>query len=75
LVVRGICDYADTHKQDNWHYYAAAVAAAYCKALLMKVHSQEVEEVPRMQEVMKGVKEVIDGVSQLRNAQRHGTCI
>ncbi|KAL3440258.1 hypothetical protein BJX65DRAFT_300609 [Aspergillus insuetus] len=23
LVVRGICEYADTHKQNDWHYYAA----------------------------------------------------
>ncbi|RAH51146.1 5'-methylthioadenosine/S-adenosylhomocysteine nucleosidase family protein [Aspergillus brunneoviolaceus CBS 621.78] len=37
LVIRGICDYADTHKQDGWHRYAAAVAAAYCKAVLCKI--------------------------------------
>ncbi|PYH42237.1 purine and uridine phosphorylase [Aspergillus saccharolyticus JOP 1030-1] len=36
LVIRGTCDYADTHKQDGWHRYAAAVAAAYCKAILCK---------------------------------------
>ncbi|KAE8390242.1 hypothetical protein BDV23DRAFT_172567 [Aspergillus alliaceus] len=40
LIVRDICDYADTHKQNSWHYYAAAVAAVYCKALLHKVDSQ-----------------------------------
>ncbi|KAE8381554.1 nucleoside phosphorylase domain-containing protein [Aspergillus bertholletiae] len=33
LVVRGISNYADTHQQDEWHYYAAAAAASYCKAL------------------------------------------
>ena len=37
LVVRGICNYADTHKQDAWRYYAAAAAAAYGKALLCKI--------------------------------------
>lgn len=40
LVIRGICDYADNHKQDGWHHYAAAAAAAYCKAILCKVDSQ-----------------------------------
>ncbi|THW60746.1 purine and uridine phosphorylase [Aureobasidium pullulans] len=35
LVVRGICDYADSHKQDQWQRYAAATAAAYTKELLM----------------------------------------
>ncbi|KAL4981366.1 hypothetical protein BDW68DRAFT_183564 [Aspergillus falconensis] len=64
LVVRGICDYADSHKQDNWHYYAAAVAAAYCRALLLKVGSQDVGEVPSMKELMKDVKELADGCVQ-----------
>lgn len=34
LVVRGICDYCDTHKNKTWQGYAAAVAAAYAKELL-----------------------------------------
>jgi nucleoside phosphorylase len=34
LVVRGICDYSDTHKNDLWQGYAAATAAAYAKELL-----------------------------------------
>ncbi|KAL4893070.1 nucleoside phosphorylase domain-containing protein [Aspergillus ambiguus] len=31
LVIRGISDYADTHKNDDWQGYAAAAAAAYAK--------------------------------------------
>ncbi|KAK8028960.1 hypothetical protein PG991_006016 [Apiospora marii] len=34
LVVRGICDYADAHKNKRWQPYAAATAAAYAKELL-----------------------------------------
>lgn len=34
LVIRGICDYADTHKNKQWQEYAAATAAAYAKLLL-----------------------------------------
>jgi nucleoside phosphorylase len=34
VVIRGICDYADSHKNDQWHPYAAAVAAACAKELL-----------------------------------------
>ena len=34
LVIRGICDYADSHRSDLWHAYAAAVAAAYAKEVL-----------------------------------------
>lgn len=34
LVIRGICDYCDSHKHKEWQGYAAFVAAAYAKALL-----------------------------------------
>ena len=34
LVVRGICDYCDTHKDDVWQEYAALVAAAYTRSLI-----------------------------------------
>ncbi|OJJ38129.1 hypothetical protein ASPWEDRAFT_48463 [Aspergillus wentii DTO 134E9] len=34
LVIRGICDYADSHKSKQWQEYAAATAAAYAKELL-----------------------------------------
>ncbi|CEL09228.1 hypothetical protein ASPCAL12367 [Aspergillus calidoustus] len=37
LVVRGICDYCDSHKQKQWQGYAALVAAAYAKLLLSAV--------------------------------------
>ena len=52
LVVRGICDYADTHKQDRWHYYAAAVATTYSKAILFKVYSQDIEETRTIRETI-----------------------
>ena len=34
LVIRGICDYADSHKSDVWQGYASVAAAAYAKELL-----------------------------------------
>jgi ankyrin repeat protein/nucleoside phosphorylase len=34
LVVRGICDYADSHKNDKWQPFAAASAAACAKEIL-----------------------------------------
>jgi nucleoside phosphorylase len=33
-TIRGICDYADSHKNDCWHKYASAVAAAAAKEVL-----------------------------------------
>ena len=37
LVIRGICDYSDTHKNKRWQPYAAAAAAAFAKELLMNI--------------------------------------
>jgi nucleoside phosphorylase len=37
VVVRGICDYADSHKNKGWQNYAAATAAAYAKGLLSRI--------------------------------------
>ncbi|KAL3490264.1 hypothetical protein BJX62DRAFT_252083 [Aspergillus germanicus] len=34
LVIRGICDYSDSHKNKQWQDYAAGTAAAYAKELL-----------------------------------------
>ncbi|KAL4733572.1 hypothetical protein BDV11DRAFT_213664 [Aspergillus similis] len=34
LVIRGICDYCNSHKQEQWQGYAALTAAAYAKLLL-----------------------------------------
>lgn len=34
LSIRGMCDYGDSYKNDEWQEYAAVVAAAYTRALL-----------------------------------------
>ncbi|KAK6511010.1 hypothetical protein TWF506_010094 [Arthrobotrys conoides] len=34
LIIRGICDYADSHKAKKWQPYAAATAAAFAKEFL-----------------------------------------
>jgi hypothetical protein len=37
LVIRGISDYANSHKSDMWRSYAAGNAAAFARALLCRV--------------------------------------
>jgi nucleoside phosphorylase len=41
VVIRGISDYSDTHKNDIWKGYAAATAAAYAKELLGVIPAAE----------------------------------
>jgi nucleoside phosphorylase len=37
LVIRGICNYSDTHKNKIWQGYAAMTASAYAKDLLTRI--------------------------------------
>jgi nucleoside phosphorylase len=48
LVIRGICDYSDTHKNNAWQGYAAMTAAAYAKQIINIIRPQQVEQVPRL---------------------------
>ncbi|KAF9894852.1 hypothetical protein FE257_004473 [Aspergillus nanangensis] len=45
LVIRGICDYADSHKNDVWQEYASAAAAAYARLLLSVVRGSADQEI------------------------------
>ena len=54
LVVRGVCDYADTHKNKDWQGFAAMMAAAYAKDLLREVRPQQVEAEKKISEVLSG---------------------
>ncbi|KAK5202886.1 hypothetical protein LTR96_011356 [Exophiala xenobiotica] len=45
IVIRGICDYAESHKNDVWQEYAAATAAGFATELLATVRPTEVRTV------------------------------
>jgi len=36
IIIKGVCDYADSHKRKGWQRYAAATAAACTKAFLVE---------------------------------------
>ncbi|TIA36145.1 Pfs, NACHT and ankyrin domain protein [Aureobasidium pullulans] len=57
LVIRGICDYADSHKNNDWQEYAAATAAAYAKELLSYLDSADVTQASRAIEVIEQLSE------------------
>jgi nucleoside phosphorylase len=54
LVIRGICDYADSHKNKQWQAYAAGTAAAYAKEVLSVIPSSMVETEKKIIDVMSG---------------------
>jgi nucleoside phosphorylase len=40
VIIKGVCDYADSHKNKKWQGYAAATAAACMKAFLDRVREE-----------------------------------
>jgi nucleoside phosphorylase len=54
LVIRGICDYADSHKNKRWQPYAAGAAAAYAKEVLSVIPPNMVEAEKKIDEVLSG---------------------
>jgi hypothetical protein len=52
LVIRGICDYSDTHKNKRWQPYAAATAAAYAKELLEIIPASDVTSMKEAAKVL-----------------------
>jgi len=53
LVIRGICDYADSHKNKRWQAYAAGTAAAYAKEVLLVIPPAEVAKTHTVEEAIR----------------------
>ncbi|KAI8681950.1 hypothetical protein NCS55_00448800 [Fusarium keratoplasticum] len=74
LVIRGICDYADSGKNKEWQEHAAAVAAAFAKELLSVVPAQEVDQMCNAKillEIDSKLDEMSEKVTHLHSAQRN----
>ncbi|KKP07020.1 hypothetical protein THAR02_00899 [Trichoderma harzianum] len=56
LVIRGICDYADTHKNDEWQGFAAMISAAYARDLLGRFIPEERQERENANDIVENKK-------------------
>ncbi|KAJ4855375.1 ankyrin repeats (3 copies) domain-containing protein [Trichoderma breve] len=65
IVIRGICDYSDDHKNKVWQPYSAVVAAAYAKDLLRVIQPQEVEN---MDAIKKPLEKLFENFATTREA-------
>ncbi|KAL6230238.1 hypothetical protein BDW75DRAFT_234563 [Aspergillus navahoensis] len=52
LVIRGICDYSDSHKNKEWQGFAAMTAAAYAKDILHQIPPSSVEAEKKISEIL-----------------------
>ncbi|KAK4076311.1 hypothetical protein Trihar35433_2871 [Trichoderma harzianum] len=62
LVIRGICDYSDSHKNEEWRGYAAMVAAMYTKDLLHQIAPNRVEAEKKIGDLLSGQSEALQSV-------------
>ncbi|KAK6533586.1 hypothetical protein TWF694_002523 [Orbilia ellipsospora] len=58
LVIRGICDYADSHKNKSWQEHAAIVAAAFAKELLECLSPSEVDGERTVKDILKQMSKI-----------------
>jgi hypothetical protein len=72
LIVRRICDYDDSHKNNKWQAYAAGTAAACAKEVLTLIPPAEVAKTNTLHEALaknsdrcggKGMKEAVVDIS------------
>ncbi|KAF7548544.1 hypothetical protein G7Z17_g6991 [Cylindrodendrum hubeiense] len=70
LVIRGICDYSDSHKNKEWQGFAAMMAAAYAKDLLRQIPPNKVETERRITETLVTIEQKIGAVHQSTVAAR-----
>ncbi|VTT73843.1 unnamed protein product [Fusarium fujikuroi] len=63
LVIRGICDYSDSHKNKQWQGFAAMMAAAYAKDLLHQIPPNQVQAEKKIIDTLDSLE---GGISEIR---------
>ncbi|KAJ5962644.1 hypothetical protein N7501_007585 [Penicillium viridicatum] len=69
LVIRGICDYSDSHKNKEWQGYAAMVAAAYAKDLLQRMPLNKIENETKIQDTLSCLQDLAESHKDLTQKQ------
>ncbi|KAK6530790.1 hypothetical protein TWF281_007626 [Arthrobotrys megalospora] len=70
IVIRGICDYADSNKNDDWQEYAATVAAAFGKELLDHVQTYDIDEERAAKEILGEVRSIGADIVEIKSILR-----
>ncbi|KAF3939993.1 hypothetical protein ABW19_dt0201895 [Dactylella cylindrospora] len=74
VVIRGISDYSDEHKNDGWKHWASLTAAACAKDLLRIIQPVEIQDTKAVIEIiqssMQGRNEAADNTRRWEETQR-----
>ncbi|KAL2861007.1 nucleoside phosphorylase domain-containing protein [Aspergillus lucknowensis] len=55
LVIRGICEYSDSHKNKEWQGFAAMTAAAYAKDIICQIRPSSIQAEKKLSEIVLGI--------------------
>lgn len=75
LVIRGICDYSDSHKNDAWQGYAAMAAAAYAKDVLKRLQPHQVAQEQKITFILNAGDQILNDHSHHDNSRHETTRI
>ncbi|KAI1455233.1 ankyrin repeat protein [Annulohypoxylon moriforme] len=62
IVIRGICDYADSQKNKDWQEYAAMIAAGCAKELLGYVRPTDIHAERPVRDMLHNIKTNIENI-------------
>ena len=65
VIIRGICDYSDSHKNKQWQGFAAMAAAAYAKDLLRRIAPNKIEAEKKIVDILSGQFLVLHHLSRV----------
>ncbi|KAF4436036.1 nacht and ankyrin domain [Fusarium acutatum] len=65
VVIRGICDYSDSQKNDEWQEYAAMAAAASTKDLLLQIAPSSMPKGKRIETVLGQLNDKLGDIQQM----------
>ncbi|OAQ96229.1 hypothetical protein LLEC1_02864 [Akanthomyces lecanii] len=71
LVIRGIWDYSDSHKNKEWQGYSAMAAAAYSKALLSQIPPSKVRVEKKISEILPSIQQDIAVLRHKENSREN----
>ncbi|KAI0526531.1 hypothetical protein F5B22DRAFT_632999 [Xylaria bambusicola] len=71
LVIRGVCDYSDSHKSKEWQKYASATAAAYTNELLSVIPTTGIESSSSREVIQDRRRLLMDSLSFSKIDARH----
>ncbi|OWT43619.1 G-protein beta wd-40 repeats containing [Pochonia chlamydosporia 170] len=72
LVIRGICDYADSHKNGLWQRYASATAAAFAKELLGFIPTQHLKTMQGSIGIFKSISKDVESIESITTDIKKG---